>query len=141
MRLTPFLTDKVGGWPLVKCPLSPVRVLVVTLEANWRAVCCTVNLLYLFIDPFGRPPSFSNQELIPLLARKRNRPSPPKEMDQKASPFPMTRPPLALSPSGLSSSRKQRIFLCSRRRPTTLRACGVFARRYLPVVPSSPLAA
>ncbi|KAH0676797.1 hypothetical protein KY290_025756 [Solanum tuberosum] len=27
-----------------------------------------------------------------------------------------------------------------RRRPTTLRACGVFARRSLPVVPSSPLA-
>ncbi|KAJ8454969.1 hypothetical protein OPV22_035200 [Ensete ventricosum] len=26
------------------------------------------------------------------------------------------------------------------RRPTTLRACGVFARRSLPVVPSSPLA-
>lgn len=27
-----------------------------------------------------------------------------------------------------------------RRRPTTLHACGVFARRSLPVVPSSPLA-
>ncbi|KAL2932100.1 Glutamate dehydrogenase A2 [Bienertia sinuspersici] len=27
-----------------------------------------------------------------------------------------------------------------RRRPTPLRACGVFARRSLPVVPSSPLA-
>lgn len=30
--------------------------------------------------------------------------------------------------------------MLSRRRPTALRACGVFARRFLPVVPSSPLA-
>nr|YP_010048791.1 hypothetical protein J6695_mgp24 [Aquilaria sinensis]QPK77167.1 hypothetical protein [Aquilaria sinensis] len=47
----------------------------------------------------------------------------------------MTRPPLALPPSGLSF-----LPMLPRRRPTTLRACGVFARRSLPVVPSSPLA-
>ncbi|KAF3772035.1 hypothetical protein EJ110_NYTH58925 [Nymphaea thermarum] len=45
----------------------------------------------------------------------------------------MTRPPLALTPSGLPP-------MLPRRRPPTLRACGVFARRSLPVVPSSPLA-
>ncbi|GMH31832.1 hypothetical protein Nepgr_033676 [Nepenthes gracilis] len=47
----------------------------------------------------------------------------------------MTWPLLALPPSGF-------LFLpmLPRRRPTTLRACGVFARRSLPVVPSSPLA-
>ncbi|GJV89822.1 hypothetical protein Tco_1533760 [Tanacetum coccineum] len=47
----------------------------------------------------------------------------------------MTRPPLALPPSGLPF-----LPMLPRRRPTTLRACGVFARRSLPVVPSSPLA-
>nr|KAJ0203659.1 hypothetical protein LSAT_V11C500281640 [Lactuca sativa]KAJ0204554.1 hypothetical protein LSAT_V11C500281610 [Lactuca sativa] len=47
----------------------------------------------------------------------------------------MTRPPLALPPPGLPF-----LPMLPRRRPTTLRACGVFARRSLPVVPSSPLA-
>ncbi|KAI3828475.1 hypothetical protein L1987_02576 [Smallanthus sonchifolius] len=47
----------------------------------------------------------------------------------------MTRPPPALPPSGLPF-----LPMLPRRRPTTLRACGVFARRSLPVVPSSPLA-
>ncbi|KAK1414762.1 hypothetical protein QVD17_30518 [Tagetes erecta] len=47
----------------------------------------------------------------------------------------MTRPPLALPPSGLPF-----LPMLPRRRPTTLRACGVFAKRSLPVVPSSPLA-
>ncbi|GJW52372.1 hypothetical protein Tco_0093723 [Tanacetum coccineum] len=47
----------------------------------------------------------------------------------------MTRPPLALPPSGLPF-----LPMLPRRRPTTLRACGVFARRSLPVVPSSSLA-
>lgn len=45
---------------------SPVRVLVVTLEANWLAVCCTVNLLYLFIDPFiGPAPLFFQPRIDP----------------------------------------------------------------------------
>jgi hypothetical protein len=47
----------------------------------------------------------------------------------------MTRPPLALTPSGLTL-----LPMLPRRRPTTLRACGVFARQSLPVVPSSPQA-
>ncbi|GKA34209.1 hypothetical protein Tco_0720638 [Tanacetum coccineum] len=47
----------------------------------------------------------------------------------------MTQPPLALLPSGLPF-----LSMLPQRRPTTLRACGVFARRSLPVVPSSPLA-
>jgi len=47
----------------------------------------------------------------------------------------MTRLPLALPPSGLPF-----LPMLPRRRPTTLRACGVFARRSLPVVPSSPQA-
>jgi hypothetical protein len=101
MRLTPFFTYKVGGWPLVKCPLSPVRVLVVTLEANWRAVCCTVNLLYLFIDPFigiyrstlgGRgpaplffqpridPPSRSEKESAMAMVELPNRWRPPSQI-------------------------------------------------------------
>nr|GEU54939.1 integrase, catalytic region, zinc finger, CCHC-type, peptidase aspartic, catalytic [Tanacetum cinerariifolium] len=47
----------------------------------------------------------------------------------------MTRPPLALPPSGLPF-----LPMLPQRRPTTLRACGVFARRSLPVVSSSSLA-
>ncbi|CAN0930417.1 hypothetical protein LINGRAHAP2_LOCUS37563 [Linum grandiflorum] len=45
----------------------------------------------------------------------------------------MTRPPLALPPSGLPF-----LPMLPRRRPTTLRACGVFARRSLPVVMITP---
>ncbi|KAI3708867.1 hypothetical protein L2E82_38396 [Cichorium intybus] len=47
----------------------------------------------------------------------------------------MTQPTLALPPSGLPF-----LPMFPRRRPTMLRAYGVFARRSLPVVPSSPLA-
>ncbi|CAH1446327.1 unnamed protein product [Lactuca virosa] len=47
----------------------------------------------------------------------------------------MTRPPLALPPPGLPF-----LPMLPRRRPITLRACGVFTRRSLPVVSSSPLA-
>ncbi|KAK4412285.1 hypothetical protein Salat_2980100 [Sesamum alatum] len=49
----------------------------------------------------------------------------------------MTRPPHR---SGSSTVRSPFPPYAPRRRPTTLRACGVFARRSLPVVPSSPLA-
>ncbi|GJZ01872.1 hypothetical protein Tco_0519833 [Tanacetum coccineum] len=47
----------------------------------------------------------------------------------------MTRPPLALPPSGLPF-----LPMLPRRRPTTLYACGIFARQFLLVVSSSPLA-
>ncbi|CAH1430252.1 unnamed protein product [Lactuca virosa] len=47
----------------------------------------------------------------------------------------MTRPSLALPPSGLPF-----LPMLPRRRPTTLRTCSIFARRSLPVMPSSPLA-
>nr|GEU37825.1 integrase, catalytic region, zinc finger, CCHC-type, peptidase aspartic, catalytic [Tanacetum cinerariifolium] len=47
----------------------------------------------------------------------------------------MTRPPLALPPPGIPF-----LPMLPQRRPTTLRAYGVFARRSLPVVSSSPLA-
>nr|GFA95899.1 hypothetical protein [Tanacetum cinerariifolium] len=51
-------------------------------------------------------------------------------------PFPSNDPAsLALPPSGLPF-----LPMLPRRKPTTLQACGVFARRSLPVVPSSSLA-
>ncbi|PHT56426.1 hypothetical protein CQW23_04912 [Capsicum baccatum] len=56
----------------------------------------------------------------------------------KSHPFPSN------DPASPGSSTVRAPFppygLLPRHRPTTLRACGVFARRSLPVVPSSPLA-
>lgn len=45
-----------------------------------------------------------------------------------------------LASPGSSTVRVPPYAMLPRRRPTPLRACGVFARRSLPVVPSSPLA-
>jgi hypothetical protein len=52
----------------------------------------------------------------------------------KSLPFPSN------DPASPGSSTVLPMLPLPRRRPTTLRACGVFARRSLPVVPSSPLA-
>src|SRR5262249_61106180 len=98
-------------------------------------ICRTVDSIYsensletIFL--YGLAPSFSQNSCASLyfIGPFTNR--------GKACHFrQMTRPPLALPPSGLPF-----LPMLPRRRPTTLRACGVFARRSLPVVPSSPLA-
>lgn len=56
----------------------------------------------------------------------------------KSLPFPSNDP--ASPGSSTVRSPFPPYAMLPRRRPTTLRACGVFARRSLPVVPSSPLA-
>lgn len=78
-------------------------------------------------------PSFSKNSCISLYSI-----GPSFSLRGKSLPFPSNDP---ASP-GYSTVRAPfpPYAMLSRRRPTTLRACGLFARRSLPVVPSSPLA-
>ncbi|KAH0634077.1 hypothetical protein KY284_006433 [Solanum tuberosum] len=82
----------------------------------------------------GSSPSLCPADHSAGISHSRPRPS----LIGKSLPFPSN------DPASPGSSTVRAPFppygMLPRRRPTTLRACGVFARRSLPVVPSSPLA-
>lgn len=99
---------------------------VILLTPSIHGICfISFSILYRLAPSFSKNSSTSLYSIGPSLIGKSlpfpsNDPASPGSSTVRA-PF----PPYGMLP---------------RRRPTTLRACGVFARRSLPVVPSSPLA-
>ena len=92
-----------------------------------------MNLLYCIFNLYlyRLAPSFSKNSCTSLYSIGPSRIG-------KSLPFPSNDP--ASPGSSTVRSPFPPYAMLPRRRPTTLRACGVFARRSLPVVPSSPLA-
>lgn len=124
MRLTPFEVAQPCSEIETARPRKLIRV-----SAALSVVPLTLSIhLICFITPYFSKNSCTSLYGIIL------RPS----LIGKSLPFPSN------DPASPGSSTVRAPFppyaMLPRRRPTTLRACGVFARRSLPVVPSSPLA-